>query len=447
MNIFGTAQLYRELSDTEKHNFRSLYLDIAWYGLLSGSAISFITVYLVRIGASAGQIGLMNASPAVIAVFLSIPAGWWLKSRPVDQTVFRLSVLTRMFYLLWVPLPLLFSEDLQVWMIIGLTLLMSVPGTALAVGFNALFAHAVPAEMRGHVVGIRNSLLAATFIATSFLCGYLLENLPFPLNYQIVFLIGFVGAALSSYYLFQVRLPDQPTPPHRRNLRELVLPGAARPLGDALRPAIGLRALTRLGGLRFPRFSILRGPFGLVLVSMFAFHLTQYLAIPLFPIYWVDRLALTDQVISLGNALFYGIVFLGSTQIPRLTERFGNLKLSFVGALMMSAYPAMTSIMTTEWMFLLTSVVGGLAWSVAGAAVGNYLLETIPENERPAHLSWYMLSLNAAVLIGSLGGPWVAQELGIEAALGWIAGGRAVSALGIWIVGQQWLRQQIGSGS
>jgi hypothetical protein len=49
--------------------------------------------------------------------------------------------------------------------------------------------------------------------------------------------------------------------------------------------------------------------------------------------------------------------------------------------------------------------------------LANYLLERIPETQRPSYLAWYHLALNAAVLLGSLLGPLIAVKLGMIPAL------------------------------
>ena len=422
--------------DQHRANFNHLYYDIGWFGLLSGSTISFISVYLVRIGASASQIGLMSAGPAVMAIILSVPAGAWLKQRKIDRAVFKSSVFYRFFYLLWVPLPVIFGADTQIWMVIAITLVMSIPGTALAVGFNALFADAVPPEWRGHVVGIRNAVLAVATIVASLVCGYLLDNLAFPLNYQLVFLLGVLGAGMSSYHLHRVRVVDGIHERVGKTLGDLAQPGLLRAAGDVLPRSVGLRFLTRRLTHRFPNIQILRGPFGIVLVGLFLFHLTQHLAIPLFPIYWVDRLSLSDQVIALGTALFYATVFAGSTQLARLTERMGSHGVTVTGALLMAAYPGLTAITKDVSLYLFTSFVGGLAWSLAGGALSNYLLEKIPEEDRPSYLAWYMVIINLAVLSGSLLGPVLARVIGLVPALLVAAAGRVLSAIGILRLGK-----------
>lgn len=412
-------------------NFIHLYADIAWFGILSGSAIAFVAVFAARQGATAMQIGLLTAGPAVMNLIFTLPAGQWLKQQSISRAVFWTSVLHRFFYLGWALLPLFLSSSGQVWGLIALTLLMSIPGTGLAVGFNALFATAVPPEWRGHVVGIRNALLSITFIITSLISGAILTHWPGEFGYQIVFTIGFIGAAFSSLHLWFVRPPEMVVAHNNGpSLGDQARPGW-RGWGDGVKTAVGLRFLMR-GRTLIPNRHIWRSPFAPILGLLFGFHLAQFLAIPIFPLHWVEVLQLADQEIGYGTAVFYLAVLIGSTQLAQLTDRFGNKQLMALGTLTMSLYPALLAISHNLEMFLLTSAVGGLSWSVVGGAIANYILEKIPENERPEHLAWYNLVLNAAILLGSLGGPLLANQVGLINSL-WIAAiARGLIALGFW---------------
>ncbi len=418
-----------------RRNFWHLYLDIAWYGVLSGSALSFFSIYLVRLGASPFQIGLVNAGPAVMTILFALPTGWWLKKLPIDHAVVWSSILFRAFYLLWIPIPSLFIAQTQIGLLLGLTLLMTIPGTALAVGFNAYFAEVVPADWRAHVVGIRNALLALTFTATSLLCGYLLTALPFPLGYQAVFAVGCLGAAMSSYHLWNVRLrPGTPGPatPDRAPA-DLARPGSVRIFGEGMRPKIAVRLIRLRTIFRLQRLNLSEDSFGRIVLVLFAFHLTQYLPIPLYPIYWVEKLDLSDQYISLGNALFYTLSFLGATQLARVTRQLGShYRVVVVGALLLSAYPILTALTQGVSMFLFTAVAGGLFSVLTGGALSNYLVEKVPEQERAMHLAWYTLALNVAILISSFGGPALAAAVGIGPSLAISGLGRVLSALAIW---------------
>jgi predicted MFS family arabinose efflux permease len=54
---------------------------------------------------------------------------------------------------------------------------------------------------------------------------------------------------------------------------------------------------------------------------------------------------------------------------------------------------------------------------MVGGAYANYMLEHIPDHDRPPHLAWYNIALNTAILAGSLFGPLIASQLGIRDAL------------------------------
>jgi MFS family permease len=98
----------------------------------------------------------------------------------------------------------------------------------------------------------------------------------------------------------------------------------------------------------------------------------------------------------------------------------------------MATYPFLTALTQGVGLFLITSVVGGMAWALAGGALGNYLLDKIPAEERPGYLAWYIVIANVSVLLGSLGGPLLSRLIGLVPALMAITVGRLVSAVVIW---------------
>ena len=412
-------QLFRQNAIPREYhsNFMHLYLDIAWFGVLNGSTISFLSIYATRIGASGLQIGLIGAMSAIVNLFLAIPAGRWLETQPLDRAIFRTSVTYRAGYVAFVLLPWLFDRPGQITAIIGLTFLMAIPITPLGVGFTALFAEAVPAEYRAHVAGLRNVMLAITFMVTSLVSGYILEGVAFPAGYQIVFAIGFLGAAMSSYHLYFIRPlrreKTTPVPPDRTMLA---------PASPAKSPR-GFFSLLRL--------DIWKTPYRVILLCLFGFHLAQYLAIPIFPLFNVRELKLSDDQIGIGTALFYLSVFLGSTQLRKIVHWLGNKRVTGGGVLLLAAYPIAIAFSQNVLHFYIASIVGGAAWSLVGGSYANYMLEHIPADDRPTHLAWYNIMLNIAILTSSLVGPAVADQIGLFAALVLFGILRFVSGLAI----------------
>ena len=172
-SVIGIQKFFVNSDVPEKYrnNFLHLFLDIAWFGILSGSAINFLNVYVTRLGATPLQIGLLSATTAVVNLLFAIPAAHWLEKHSIGKAVFWTSIFYRIGFLLWVPLPWLFDASTQTWALIGLALLMGIPLTALGVGFNVIFATAVPVQYRAYVAGTRNVLLSITFMLTSLGCG------------------------------------------------------------------------------------------------------------------------------------------------------------------------------------------------------------------------------------------------------------------------------------
>lgn len=382
-------------------NFLHLYLDIGWYGVLSGSAINFLNIYAVRLGATALQIGLIGAMSAVVSLLLAIPAGRWLQTRNTNRAIFWTSVIYRIGFLAFIFLPWFLDPSAQVVAIIVLTFLMAIPLTPLGVGFNALFAEAVPERYRAHVAGIRNIMLSVMFMVTSVVSGAILENVEFPVGYQIVFGIGAFGAAMSSFHLYFIR-PLQTD--------SSALPSAPKP--DSLRAALSPRNV-----LATLRLDIWNTKFRKVLLALGGFHLAQYLALPLFPLYFVNYLNLNDDHIGIGTALFYLAVLLGSTQLGKFVQRLGNKNVTGWGVVGLAVYPFLLAYSSQVWQYYGISLFGGLVFAFVNGAFANYMLEHIPASDRPSHLAWYNVALNAAILTGSLGGPAIAGILGLVPAL------------------------------
>ena len=401
----------------QRQNFRHFYLDILWWGILAGSTIAFVSVYLVRLGASTFQLALLAAGPALINLFFSIPAGHWLKNRDLKKTTFWTSILFRGEYLLLIFLPnLLPSESIQIWTVILIYLIAAIPGTILAISFNALFAELVEPAWRPYVVGRRNAVLALSITVTSLVVSYLLEEIAFPLNYQVVFGIGFIGAALSSWNLFKLKPADSP----RTNGNTAINDRAGMLMqrdGDVVRRPAGLRFLARLEPSRWLRLDLVRGPFGYFLAAYLLFYIAQYLPTPLFPVYLVDRLGISESVISIGGALFYLGVMVVSLALDRLSDRYERKSMLTFGVIAYAVFPITISLFGSVGGVLIAHAMGGLAWGFAGTSTLNNLMDRVPEDDRPAHMALNHIVMNVGILAGSFLGPVLGDMVGIQTAI------------------------------
>ena len=399
-------------------NLRQLYWDVIWFGILAGSTIAFQAVYAGRLGASGFQIGLLSAGPAIINLIFTLPSGRWLEGKSFIKVSFRSAIWQRMGYVFLIALPWLFpSPEGQVWGLIWTTLIMSVAGTVLAISFNAMFAEVLPTEWRAHAVGRRNILLAISITVATLLSGQILDRVVFPLNYQIVFLIGATGAMLSSFHIGRVRKTEP-----------MLNPDTAKDV-----EASGLIAHSKRRSLL--RWDLLSGPFGSFMLAYLAFYAFQYFPVPLFPLAYVDRLNMSDGMIGLGTALFYGAMMVASFRLNYFSSRYGHRKVLLVSSALFPIFPLFLGLARGPELFYLGCLLGGGINAMLSGAIINRLMDRVPADDRPAHMAIHNLALNVGILAGSLLGPVSANLVGLQPALLIGAGLRLLAAGFFWLWG------------
>jgi len=399
-----------------KANFVHLYADVIGYGILAGSTMAFIAIYAARLGASGFQISLLTAGPAVINLFFSLPAGRWLERRSLTRVSFLTAALHRFGYLILIPLPLLLSNTAQVWIIVLITLLMSIPGTALAIAFNALLADLIPPQERSTVIGRRNALTSLAMTVAALISGQLLDTLIYPINYVILFSLGTLGGIFSTYHLWHLKTSDIHHPRIHQPLGDLARPGMLR-FTDSFRLPPGLRFLTRSPNKPLLQWDMLKGSFGPLLTAYLFFYTCQYVPVPISPLYMVNGLKYSDGIISLGNSLFYVMMFITSMRLSHLTRRFNHHKVLAIGSILYCAYPFFISLAWDATLFWAASIFGGIAWALTSAGLINRLMEVVPEDNRPAYMAMHNLALNLGILSGSFLGPVLATIFGLKEAL------------------------------
>ena len=423
--------------ELNRRNFRRLYWDVFWYGVFNGSTLTFLAVYAARLGASTLQIGLLTSGPAIINLILSMPASLLLQRWPVTRATFFSAILNRAWYFLPVILPLLVGAKDQVWSLVVISIMSAIPGTMLTIAANAMVAEVVPIEERAQLIGRRVALVSMTLTASSLLSGWLLDRITFPLNYQVVFGLGFLGAAVSAYHLWFIRSPKTLMPPPDAARLDSGRAGTIELEKVAFTVSQALRSLVQssgTGGKTLFRLDLLRGPFGPFMASYLAFYTAFFLPMPIFPLFWVKDLRLADSSISLGNSLFYAAMLGFSLLLPWMSRRFSQRRLLIGSAVMFSLYPLLTGVAHGPVTFFIACVVGGSAWGVGAGASINRLMERVPEDDRPAHMALHNLAFNLGMLLGAMAGPLLGDLAGLRTGLLVAAGLRLAAGflLMIW---------------
>jgi len=374
-------------------NIRYLVLDIAWFGVLIGTTINFLQVYVVRLGASSLLVSAVTYGPALVNIFWQLPAAQLMgrTGHRMRWTV-RAGLLYRLFYLLVALVPFLTTVGRAEWTVL-LLVLLAFPMSISSVGFLSVLADAVPADRIAQVVGWRMAALGLTSTLSTLVAGRVLQWLPFPFNYQLLFIVGFIGSLGSSWYVASLHVPDRP--PERPE------------------PGHWLHEIHRIR--RYPgfvRFAFIVGILQLAIGMM----------TPLLPLFWVRRLDATDGQISIIVTVASATMVLGSLLMRRMVGRIGRGRALAAGALGFGLYPLLTSFTTSAWWLIPWAALGGFFNAVVAVTLFDNLVANSPENDRANFIAVFNLFVNAALFFGPLIGGFLARgsdgRLGLQVATG-----------------------------
>lgn len=381
-------------------NIRYLVWEIAWFGVVWGAVVSYLQVYVVRLGASSLLVGAITYGPALIGVLWQISAG-----RLITRTGHRMAwvissgLVYRLQFLMVALVPFVFAHGRA-----EITALIWILGAFAAsvsnVAFLSMLADAVPPDRMTQVVGWRIAGFGLASTITTLLGGQFLRLLPFPLNYQFLFLIGFAGAMISWWYVRRIHVPDPP------------------PV-QGQQPAFW-HDVGRL--LRYPRF-------GRFLIAVGVLQLALGMITPLLPLYWVRSLGASDVQVSVVMTVASGTLVIGSLLIRRLVNRLGRARALAAGVLGFALYPVLTSLTPSAWWLVPWAALSGLFNAAIVVTLFDNLVAVTPVEDRTNYIAVYNVVVNIALFAGPILAGLLARDaagivlaLRLTAAVGVVAG-------------------------
>ncbi|MCS7221540.1 MAG: MFS transporter [Anaerolineae bacterium] len=387
------ADWFRHPSTVEERNVRNVLADSVGVGLATGVG-SFLSVFLIRLGATDFMVGLLTAMPALTGMFLSIPVGRFLSRQRQIVPWFSYS---RFFVLSCYALTGLvpfFLTRYRAEAILAIWAVATLPQTLVSVAFTVVMGAVAGPRGRFFLMSRRWSLLGFTNAVTALIVGQVLEMIAFPLNYQVVFLGATIGGLISVYFSSHITLPDQELPPSTSR---------DQPLHSRLRERLSEVA----GNQTFTHF----------LVSQFIFRWGLMLPVPLIPIYWVRQLQASDGWIGILNTV-QSVVLLGAYFLwSRLSRRHGERFVLLASTLGISLYPALTAVMPRVEPLVPLVALAGIFRAGMDLVFFDLALATCPERESPYYIGIYQTTAFICSFLAPLLGTTLSASIGIELAL------------------------------
>jgi hypothetical protein len=404
LRMIGRSFTTGHLETTAK-NERLLEIEVFWASFLSAAA-TFNAAFAVRLGASNQEVGLLSSMPALLAFLVTIPAGRYFSRKArwmplIVQSLFlhRLGFLV-IALIPWLPLPA--RDSILIWTLIAFT----VPAHFFGVGWNSMLADAIPEVKRAKVFAMRNIVSAIAVTGGIFAAGQWLEYAPFPINYQMMYMVGFAASMISLYYIAKVRLPDRQRTPPVITETQLQQVSAREWL---------IRVFGRQGVLR-------REPdFNRMVINTFLHGLGLWMIGPLYVLYYVRVLDASDGWLGLNGTLANLTPIVGYYLWQRATVRWGENQVLKWSITTIGIYPLLVGTTPDLTMILVWTALYGLLAPGVNLSHFPMLLKVCPADERPLYMGVYTTLMNAGAFIMPMVGVIFADIFGIGPVL--IGGG------------------------
>jgi MFS family permease len=375
--------LVRPTNVTER-NVRNVLIDGIGVGIVTGVGV-FLPVFLARLGASSLLVGLITSLPALTGALFALPIGRFLeRQRNIVAWYSGMRFWVLASYAVFGLLPFVLPLSVVPWTIIVIWALVTIPSTFVNVAFTIVMGEVAGPQRRYALMSMRWSSLGLATAVTVAVIGALLDLIPFPLNYQVVFIGSMAGGLLSFLFSRAITLPERTFVATQRRQESLFV---------ALRQAPPA----------FMRYAL----------SAFVFRSGVAMVIPLIPLYYVREAGLNDAWIGLISTVGNGVLLVAYAVWSVGAPRLGNHGVLLLSSLGMTLYPFGVALTETPW---LLAILAGLAtFCVAGNDLVNFdlVLSSIPPERQATYIGLFQTLQNLALFVMPLVATVLVDVVGI----------------------------------
>jgi hypothetical protein len=374
-------------------NWAIVQVDSVFVGIVSASG-TFLPVFLVRLGASGPDIGLLTALPAVTAFVLAIPFGRWLqRRRNIVPWYSRLRLLGWFGYAAMAIAAALLPALQAVPVMLVIWGVASLPSTAGLVAFPIVMDGAAGPSGRFDLLGRRWAIAGVSTSIAVAIGGQLLNVVAFPMNFELLF-VAVSAAGVGSFLLSRgIVIADQ----------------RGGPGSDAASPGPGLRHLLEL--VRAQR------PFVRYELRSLVFTMGLGVVAPLLPLFYVHEVRAPDAWIGIIGASQSAGAVLGYVLARRISLRRSGVSVLLPSLGVVAIVPAVLA--SLDWLPAVGALafVNGLALAGAQLAMFDQLMNRIPRQHGVTFSSVDQSLQNLGLIVAPNVGGLLAATIGVRPGL------------------------------
>ncbi len=405
---------------------------------------TYLTVFLLALGATQGQIGLMSSlSSLTAAAMLLIGAGLVERSGRKRSVVLVAGGIARTALLLLAVVPFLLSGSALI--IVGIAL--SISRDALAnlsyPAWMAITGDIIPIEGRGRYFASRNFIMGITGMAATFLVGLLIPRFTGTGGYQFALGLAFFVGLFAIYSFAHIndrmqpeRFPRPPAPALAivpdvietsavESTVPVLLPTETSAAAQQRKPLVTKQSLKEniREFLSYPEFVQFLGVTSL-------WNIALNFAGPFFTVHMVKNLGANASMVGLTAIASSLSGMLIQFKLGELNDRWGSRKLTVISGLLIPMIPLAWAFIDSVWYVIPINLISGALWGAYGMGSFNYLLQITPQERRARFSAIFQMVVTLSLAVGAaLGSLVVAQPWGFFAVFSGSAAGRLAAAL------------------
>ncbi len=405
-----------DINPVQRKNFTNVQIDAVGVGL-ANAASPFLPVFLTRLGATSFEVGLLTAMPAMTGLLLAIPIGQFLQNQRRIVPWFsaaRLGVIA--CYALTGLAAFLFQGHNLIVSILLIWALATIPQTMLAITFSVVMNAVAGPNHRFDLMSRRWSTLGLTTAVMVFIIGQILDQIRFPINYQIAFTVLSIGGLISYIYSSRITLGDIQA--HREGRR--------------------LTFKEQLGEY----FSLVskEKPFQAFIIKRFIFLSGATMALPILPLYFVRKLNATDSWIAAINTAQTAILIIGYFFWTSQSRKRGTRPVLLWTTLGTAFYPLLVSLTDQVWLITVLAGVNGIFQAGLNLVFFDELMKTVPDEYSSTFVSLAQSLQYLSTILSPLVGTFLGDQFGLGTALA-VSGGLQLT--GFFMFALNWPRNPL----
>ena len=365
---------------------------------------TYLVIYLLALGASQAQIGLMSSLQSLSAAIMLLPGAMLVERIGRRRNLVLLGGgWARAALLILALLPFLIKTPALIFVAIAFTISRDALANLSFPAWMSLTGDIVPMEGRGRFFASRNFIMGLAGMTVTLLAGLLISHSAHPAGYQIALGAAFVIGLLSIFSFGH--LTDRPQP--------LAYPQVKQPLA--------LRSLLRDASTH--------REFMIFAATTALWNFSINIAGPFFSVYMVKDLHADATMIGLTSVATSVATMLVQRKLGELNDRWGARRLTMLSGFLIPIVPILWIFINAPAWVIMINLISGALWGAYNLASFNYLLMIIPADLRARYSALFQIIVTLSLSVGAAVGSVIITHLGYHAVFLGSGVGRFIAAL------------------